>query len=228
MGNWFGNLLSNVFSNLIGVIIMAIIGIAIGWLRKRKWEGVAPVLSGLAAFALVGIILFLLGGIQIHQSLEAERKTTEQLNEPLQPDHIKDTLKGWLSSFGFGSMEIQDPAAEFVLNSNLPSGLRVNAWKSKQWPNYIIISANVIVADEHRKLLMQLSPKQQRQTLRDLQMVIDQSNLQSGSISLGEIKLQKRLPITNSLTEDVFIRTVTAMEGNEDMVIQTLLNHIGQ
>jgi hypothetical protein len=142
------------------------------------------------------------------------------------PNKIQNTLEGWLSHSGHTFTQKIDPEYDFYLIVTVPSKEKnIGIGRLKTHPQNISMESRIAICEESQKKLNKLQLTQ----LRDIRIEIDRLRFDYYVINLPkDILLVKRTPISNSLTEDVFIKAITEMELDIDLIMNMLLKDINQ
>lgn len=221
----------------VGIGLLMIAGVLFIWALipaiKNVWKEVSGSLSKskitlgftliiliILSFILTSITAYKVYHLEMPMEIESINKRT---NELVRPENIKATIKLWLSTFGFTSIEAEDPTAHFLITTTSPYGKRLGITKTKQFPQYITIIAYITPSENSQKLLDKLSESKLQRISNELAIEIDRLHLEVYHFSLKEmILLIKMVPITNNFTEDTFIKALIEMESNEDLVVRKL------
>jgi hypothetical protein len=187
------------------------------------------------AFVIVTLLLLsmILSGIGFVQSLQRGN----ELNKPLRSENIEMTIKQWLFTFGYGFKAYSDIDYEFLLWVNVDNNKHVAVGRAKQYPQYITMWINLTIPDDIQQLLSKLTLSRQREIRRDLRIEMyklqpEHAELVGTSEKTGKIlnglSFEKRLPITNAMTEDVFIKALVDMNTTSNLFQEILAKDIGQ
>ena len=163
--------------------------------------------------AILLIILFLLSIVFSGMGFVQSLRHDIELIKPLRPENIQGTIKQWLSTFGYGFQAVTDADYDFLLKVTADNKI-VGIGKTKQYPQYLTMLINLTIPDDIQQSVSQLSLEKQRALRRNLR--IEMYKLQperaellgtSGkTITLTGLSFEKRLPITNALSEDAFFK----------------------
>ena len=181
-------------------VMLAVIVASGGALLARGLPGWVIFLVVIAA--VVATLWSVVALVNLFPVLKGTRVTTE---------NVEAHVRSWSDTFGFGVQRVDNPEAYFALALTLGLGGRhaFVARLKKTWERYIIVESSMVMTDEHKNVFKSLSPEQTEIFVEELLLQLAAAG-QIGVIdaNLGNITLQRRIPITPSLTEDEFIKAV--------------------
>jgi hypothetical protein len=224
--SWFWQ---GMLTNLFFYLLVAGVGILIGILKRKAPGWASPFMYGLVASTLVALLIV---AINVQHKFVIEQKSIATT------ENIQVKIRQWLSTFGYGFKVVNDANYDFLLWVNVNNNRHVAVGKAKQYPQYIIMQINLNIPDDIQKLLSKLSLDKQKQIRRDLR--IEMYRLQperaellgisekTEQILLNGLSFEKRLPITHSLTESVFIKALVDMDTARNLLQEILAKDLGQ
>jgi hypothetical protein len=206
-----------ILTNWLADLLVLGAGIMLALAKAKNWGWASPALYGLGGCASMAVLLFAL------LNFPAKRITT---------DNIEGNIRSWLTSFGYGFVPLEPCPipAHFCLRVTLPSGRPVNVIRPNQLDHYIVFIGEVTVSPEHQALLTRMSHDEATRVTRDIGVELAQFKLgfNEMGVPVQAIELEKRVPITNAMTEDAFLQSVGEMDTAELLAIQTLLRDLRQ
>lgn len=219
---------SILFYLLIGFTIIAVIArVAEG----REQQDVVSPLAGASQIALpappgvltlAAIVIFLLGVVAGGKFLSSS--LTSPGHVVLTVENVESHVKQWLETFNYGIRKLPlDPNnVHFGYIATNQQNRKIIISRRREFEHYLIVQANVLIGDEHRKRMEGLSPQESEAFQRRL--ILDLTRLRLGfSTNLGgpltTITLEKRIPITDYLTEALFIQTLDDLDTAELFVL---------
>lgn len=219
---------SILFYLLIGFTVIAVLA------RIAEGKGqldVASPLEGASQIALpatpvvltlAAIVIFLLGvvagGRFLSSSLSSPAHTL------LTVENVESHVKQWLETFNYGirKLPVDTANAHFGYIATNQQNRKIIISRRRDLEHYLVVQASVLIADEHRKRMEGLSTQESEAFQRRL--ILDLTRLRLGfSTNFGgpltTIMLEKRIPITDYLTEALFIQTLDDLDTAELFVI---------
>jgi hypothetical protein len=153
----------------------------------------------------------------------------DALRDELKSENLEMTVKNWLSPFGYGFLDKQNDQMYFAFQAtNVPSH-PVLIGREKSHGEYLNVGGIVTISPVHQAIISKLPMERIRQIDEDVTIGLSLLKLNyTESVSSGVIEFEKRLPITNTLTQDVFVGAVEDTTAAENLVIDTILKDIGQ
>jgi len=153
----------------------------------------------------------------------------DTLRDELKPEHIEMTVKAWLSPFGYGIVDSPNDQMYFALRATSVPGHPVLIGREKTHGEYLNVGGLVTISQLHKGMIDKLPVERVRQIDEDITIGLSLLKLSyTESVASGVIEFEKRLPITNAMTQDVFVGTVEDIASAENLVIDTILRDIGQ
>lgn len=204
-----------------GQLLLALfyfLGIDIKFIQKL----VAPMSfhDGLMSILIIGGLIFVCIGLY----------RTRGPQNIINPTNIEENIRKWAAYFGYGCSPISDPEVDFALDISLPTGKHILAIRSKKLDKYIVIQGAVGISPNHLAALARMEVSEQNRVMNEL--IIEMARFKIGFVGGGEpiktITLSKQLPITNMLTEHIFIEAVNEIELAQILVIGIIRKNLGQ
>lgn len=217
----------------ISIGLLSVAGILVAWALfstlRSVWKEVSNLSEAKKTLGFIIVTLLIMSSVltSIMAHKISQWKSPEQnqniLNEALKPEKIKATVEQWLFKFRIPFSPGEDVANfDFQLKVNLPGDDILYVGKTRQNQQYLTIQSLLKII-EPQKLQKTLQKKQLNQITRNLRIEIDRLHLEYSDVDMPQrIKLERRLPITNNLTEDVFISAIGEMMSAVDLIKQTL------
>jgi len=208
--DWLVGLLQSVFSNLVADAIFALLvaaGIAILKL-KNHWLA-SPLLYGLAALMFITV------------SASAIRVQTKlpRTSVFLTPANAGSVIHGWYDKFGYGvrklgSTEI-DPNSIFTFEITPRSGTKYSVSQRASPSGFLLIGSGLALSEPSGEQLRQLSPERQRELIHQLRIELLRMTMMFSNLELplDRVRIQREVPLLDSLTENVFMDHARAVEG---------------
>ncbi len=200
---WTEAILQNVFA---GVLMTLIPAAATAYLASTSSRWITPILLGLLAAALSALTLLLLRkqiGIPV-------KRVTPNL------ENIEGLVQSWLNNFRVSVKNDPVPEASFRVFATMDSGVAATIGRPRgDFGNYIIIRSDVTPTKEELEHLNSIGNDKANLLVLDINLEL--ARLVIGHSAIG-IPLQpfnvfKRVPITEELTEHVFIAAFEDVEA---------------
>jgi hypothetical protein len=187
-------------------------GVLVAILRAKypRWGNIA--LYGLAGVALTMVITFTFTGRGL-MSREQPQTT---------PENVKANIKAWCDYWGFGIQPLPDiPAMHFAMSVHLPRSQRdVLISRPKDHDHYLQFESNVVLEKEWNPITSKLSKNQAIRAKDEvlLELATAKIGFQLAYFNIGNqqspaVLLQKLVPITGNLTQDVFIEDINEVDN---------------
>ena len=186
---------------LIWWLLALVGGIIVAYLKAKGKPWATPALYGLGGFAL---IVFL--------GVASERLLT-QPQERITAENIEGHVKAWFDNFHFAVRSEPNEQAYFRRVATLPNGNKVIATRLKDLARYLTLQTILTPGKEEQALWDKLSPPRFGQVV--LQMTIEAARSKTIFTSRTRpfvMVLEKRIPITNDLTEAVLIQHIDELD----------------
>ena len=123
--------------------------------------------------------------------------------------------------------KIADTEFDFLLNVIMRSGDNIRVGKSKKYPRYIHFLGIIQIPEELQKGLDNLTPAQRNRVIKNLEIEVDrlQPDGQTWTKPYTLI-LERRLPITNDLNEDIFLKMLGRMDTEKGLLKKIFIRDI--
>ncbi|MBS1824530.1 MAG: DUF2299 family protein [Acidobacteria bacterium] len=148
--------------------------------------------------------------------------TRAQSAEPATVSNVESRIGEWLDAFHLGRRKLQPTDdAIFHIEITMHNNARVEVLRTKDLEKYIILRRIVAVGDSHRKIWAAISEKER--TRIALETLNEVSRLKMGYAMQWPtlFSVNKRLPITSSLTESSFIEALDEVEAASEIARRT-------
>ncbi|MGD0275198.1 MAG: hypothetical protein ABSB79_03915 [Syntrophales bacterium] len=215
-------------SAIISLIISCIFSVVAIHLLVNTGEGQPMQYKQIGALIIMVICMigFALGMRLFLSDKKIISNTITKDERIIASDELQNTLEGWLSHSGYTFTQKIDPEYDFYMVVTVPSREKdIGIGRLKTHPQNISIESRIIICAEYQERIKKLSLTQ----LRNIRIEIDRLRLDYYKINLpNDILLIKRVPITSSLTEDTFIKSITELEVGVDLVMNTMLRDINK
>lgn len=177
---------------------------------------------------VIGIIILMLisagfGIAGFFSSIHQE----EPLKASLRSENLQATVRGWLDSFGIATQPIDDPDAIFAMRVTLANDLHAEILQPKKLDRYIVLRSAVTLGPEDRAMYDKLSQTDKDKVGLALQIEMArakigfQLDLMTPNLPV-QLILERRIPITNDLTEAVLMQNIDDMNSAKILAMQTL------
>ena len=174
--------------------------------RMRGWKWASPALYGLSAATLMALTIYT---ISVHHAFaveQAARTTT---------DNVQERVRSWLDNFGLTVQNIPAEGMLFSYNVTMRNGNQIQVARSKKLDRYVILTSGIQSSAQEKKMLSKLSKTESDHLEEDL--IREAARAKTAFINLvspyDNVILEKRVPITASLTEATLIETLDEMDS---------------
>jgi hypothetical protein len=108
----------------------ALVGIFVGYLKRKKPARISPFLYGLSGAALASVVV-----------TEFTLFRTARKDNAVSTDNVESSLKRWLEAFNLPVVD--DPASYFQLKTTFPNGYYLLIRRRKRLDRYVFIESRV-------------------------------------------------------------------------------------
>jgi len=216
--DWLSGILQGIFGTLLyDLLLAAMVAGIVAWLRSRQSRWAAPVLFGIAAFAAMLSIAYLLTG---HAALS--RQTVETT-----PENVEENVKKWVEELGLGITKAPKPAdIYFNYIVTLKSGNPIGIGRATALPGFLQLQTLLVLSDEHQKAIAKMSKEQAAAVTEEVivQLALSKMGYTIGGgppgaiLPMQNVILMKGVPITSSLTEASFATYLDEMDSAVGLV----------
>jgi hypothetical protein len=147
------------------------------------------------------------------------------------PENIEGLIRGWLDAFGMSvRKEIHQDVAYFYVLVTMPRDIIVNVLRLKDFNRYVTMISRFALSPDHAEQLAGI------ETVKQVRLMVDLARdfLHAGimfhidfSARPQTVQVERKLPITDALTEAVFIESLlqvqTACEIAKELIVLRLL-----
>lgn len=194
---------------IVGLLMTASVSV---WGRiKDRWSWPMMTVYGLVVFACTLFIFDrLFGRSHVNQTLP-EQKTEEKVTE----QNIQSKTREWLDAFHLNVTRLPDnPDFYFSFQATGVNKIPMTIVRSKEHEHYLTLLGKIEISPPHRALFDKLSDEEKIRVIQKLRIEVARSEINCAFDPPGTfnfVAIEKRIPITGSLTEAQF------MQGAEEM-----------
>jgi hypothetical protein len=215
-------LADNTASAIVGMIVVALVGGIAAILLRRYSSWGTPALYGSAVFALLSV-----GGLGV---LGMVSELSRMRQPHLTPENVEQRIRGWLDNFGLSTKPLgksDAPDSIFALQVTTDANLPIIVARQKELPRYVLLEVSIELSPEHRTMLSRLTGSQVNQLVRDVRAEMAKCTIPCRIVKpLEKVSVQRRLAITDDLTEDRFMERMDEMSFAfvvaNDVIVQGL------
>ncbi len=98
--------------------------------------------------------------------------------------------------------------------------------RPKDLQHYVVIAAALELSDEHKALLAKLNDQQVRQLFEELRMEMSRCRVTYTIVNppkLTKVTVERRIPITDDLTEDVFMQRLEEIQHDMNLAADSIV-----
>jgi len=190
------------------------------YLRLRRPVWVAPILCGLAGGALVAVILL---------TFTAWRALPAYKPLPITPENVEEHVREWADTFRLGSKKLPLPNTHFGFEIILSNGVPIAVVRQKgSTDKYLFIIGRLDLAPPHKALMEKLPENERERIAREV--FYELAKIKIGFIGdlPNSVSVLSRLPITESLTEANFVKTIDEVESGITVANATIEKALAQ
>lgn len=195
------------------------VGLLVGYVKERGGAIVDPLVYGLVGAAAMATLIAQIQNLVGTRSREA----------PVNAENIEPYIRTWLDHFHLSSAKVNETKCHFLYAIHTKAGVKFAVGRLREFDNYITIFWNWAIPAAEQEKLRALTPAQMKVLRSDLQTAIASANFAfSMNNPLSKLTIERRVPITDTLNEDEFIRGVNAIEVGAYMVLSKVAVVIDQ
>jgi hypothetical protein len=209
MSKWIFDIAHETVVALIaGAIVTAIVA---AWGRiKDRWSWPMMTVYALVVFACTLFIFDRFAGSSGNQA-EPKQKSEQGITE----QNIEAKTRAWLDAFHLGVTKLADsPDFYFSFQAIGNNKIPITIVRSKEHEHYLTLLGKIEISPKHRALFEKLSEGEKIRLIQKLRIEVAQSQINCAfdpPNTFNFVVIEKRIPITGSLTEAQF------MQGAEEM-----------
>jgi hypothetical protein len=135
--------------------------------------------------------------------------------------NVKPLIERYLNTFHIGITQLPaNPHFIFSIGATGKGARFILITNPKDYPNYLNFDLLITLAPDLQARLSQRSAQENDVILRDLRIALAQAKLDSESVGrpITTVKISKSIPITQQLTEDVFMDGLRDVEFGSEIV----------
>jgi hypothetical protein len=214
--NW---LWQSLVGNILTLFLVSAAGVGVAFLKRRTSSWLFPSLYGLAAAALMAVILICLMGASA-----LPKKQPSLITD----DKVESAIRGWLDDFGLSTKVVTDQGLVFGMETNLTNGDPLTIVRLKEHDRYIVVQATLMLAPVHKAILDKLSKEESDQVFRQVNLELALSRIPYQTPEpLTAVTFATRLPLSG-ITEDSFIEKVDEVESGIIIARSTIVTELSR
>lgn len=187
------------------------------YLKAKASCFVSPLLYGLAGSVLMALLIV---AINVQHNLIVEREAITT------PNNVQERIRNWVDNFGLKTQNKLDNAAYFKYEVTMRGGNPITIIRMIDRQNYVILHGRLKPSTKEEAMLSKLSQKQFDDLFDRLTLEVARQGLSGVKIDRAskEIYLEKRIPITAGLTEDVLIMGLDHIDASM-LILQSIITN---
>jgi hypothetical protein len=200
---WF---VRGLVTNITSAILVAGAGVLIGLLAKGASAWTSPVLYGLGGSALLSISLLVF-------SIMARLPRARRLPST---DNVESLVRLWLNNFRLAVKNDPNQEVFFRFVVTMDSGTKLLVGRPKgELSGYLIVRAEITPGPEEQRRIADLPPSESNRVLSEVRLELARAKVGYSGLALPitTIAIFKRMPIGESLSEDVFMARLEEVEA---------------
>ena len=197
------------------------------WLAARPMNSSVvvdhPVVSHDKNFAVSRARLIVISGLLLFSLVLSIVGFYKSIVQPstFTADTAERQTRAWLDKFRFSTTPLpSDPNTYFGFSVTSPNGVAFAVTRPKDFDQYIVIQGTVSLTDPRLKTLTAF---QAEQLMRQLRIEIARLKVSSSDIGLPltKVTVETTVPISNQLTQAVFMKSIDDIEFSERLAAET-------
>ena len=223
MPEWMYSVLISIFGNIVYDSLLAV-GVAalIAWLRSKQSKWATPLLYGVASFALMLVISFVLTG---HALLY-------QKPFSVNTENVESTIADWTDKYQIGRRRVSAGPEDYFFFEAVRGGINVSIYRERQRDHYVIMAVLLELSAADQRTLDALSQDQREDVLLQESQELARLKVAYQVVGtdvepIGSMRLEEPIPINDALTEETFMEhlqniTSNAMDASETLKLAML------
>jgi hypothetical protein len=213
-----GGVVGNVFGNVL-TWVLGVTGAAVmGYLGLTGSQLAIGGLFGLVTFILIFVASLVIRAPRLIALLQPPKVT---------PENIEGLIRKWLDEFGLSvRTERSQEQNYFHLQTTPVNGHQIDIVRMKDRSRYVFLRAGVITSGEHAQQITALAPDEKMRLVLAISLELARLgltyNVDFDSPTQQVVTFARMVPITDALTEDVFIERVDQVSLATTFVLQTI------
>ncbi len=227
---WVDWVIQTTAGHFVGIGLSLGVGLTVAYFRGQAASWVGPLLYGLGAAGLVLVVIAALAAISSFSHLS--RRVQPQVTT----ENVEDKIRDWLYTFGASVDKLaasEAPGAIFAMRVK-PAGavFAIIVQRKQELPHYLFVAASIQLGPVEKELREKLNQQQITELTLELQQEMSRAKIgynplsPSGSL-LDGLVLERRIPITDDLTEDAFMQRFTEVQHDLSIANSTLILGLG-
>ena len=203
-------------SNGLWWLAVLLVGIAVAYIRKKYAGWAPPILYGLGAFLLTA-------GIMLSIAAWSALPTRQP---QITPDNVETNIRAWLDAFSLATKRLPDQPQNvvFLFEVRPKPDMPILVARTRPLDRYLVIQANIDISPLHKALIEKLTEVERAKLFLELSVELARAKIgYEISFPLSKITVMRRVPITNNLTEDVFIDRIGEVETAVNLARQSFV-----
>jgi len=145
------------------------------------------------------------------------------------PENIEPRIRQWLDSFNLGTRRLSNPTCYFEFEVTGQTGIPIAVLRTKDHGHYITLVSKIDLGSEDKSLFDKLSSLRKEQFVRRLRVEAAKAKIAYAfDRNVGNITIEKRLPITKTFTEADLIDGISEVNFSALIVIETIVSLLAQ
>jgi hypothetical protein len=213
---WWQSFTEGVAEHLVaeGIIVSLAGGGLIAWLKRRASSWLTPICWGISGTA---VILIGVGALRLIAIPFPDR------TQLVTSDNVEALVVGWLDHFRLNVRNEPMEGSFFRRVVTMPNGNAIAISRTRVQDHYVLLDAGLRPTDDDQRMLAKLTPQGTAELVDEMRL--EAARLETNcTVTSNPIQavFEKRIPITNALTEDLFIGKIDEMDSAEVAVQETV------
>jgi hypothetical protein len=211
-------LAETIAGNVIGLILAIVVAAMLAYLKDR---------GRAVAYGLVGFLLVIGIWAGFH-AISYLSYASQRVKPVVTEDNVESKIREWAYAFGATVTKVSGPEASgtiFAMNITPEDGASsVRVARPQQFSHYVVVASSLTLSPEHQKLRDQMDSTQIRQLTEEVRLEMSRCRVAYAIESpLKRVTVQRLIPITDDLTEDVFMDRIAEMQHDVNLAADTII-----
>ena len=139
------------------------------------------------------------------------------------PENVRARIMGWLDAFHLNRRILNDANCHFAFEATLQTGIPVAILRTRDHPHYITLLSRLSFTPEQKNVFDNLSESEKQRFVRELRLEAAKSKISfSADSQLNNIAIERRIPITDTLTEANLFESIDAANFSAIIMLDTM------
>jgi hypothetical protein len=144
------------------------------------------------------------------------------------PENVQPRVRQWLDAFNLGNRQLPpDPQWDFGYEVTLQTGVPILVVRARNHPHYLTLLCRIDLGPDHRSAYQGLSEREQHRLRHGVRLEAAKSKIAyDADPTWDSLTIEKRIPITNDLTEAYLLDSLGEINFAAIVIIETIVSFL--